>query len=96
MTERIDLRHLRSFVAVAEEGHFGRAATRLGIAQPAVSRHARALETALGAELLVRTSRRTELRTRAAPRSGTPGRCSPRPTGSRARSPPPARALPGG
>jgi DNA-binding transcriptional LysR family regulator len=61
MTDRIDLRHLRSFVAVAEERHFGRAATRLGIAQPAVSRHVRALETALGAELLVRTSRRTEL-----------------------------------
>ena len=55
------LRHVRSFVAVAEELHFGRAAARLGIAQPAVSRHVRALEAAVGATLLERTSRSTEL-----------------------------------
>jgi DNA-binding transcriptional LysR family regulator len=55
------LRHVRSFVAVAEELHFGRAAARLGIAQPAVSRHVRALEDAIGAPLLKRTSRATEL-----------------------------------
>jgi DNA-binding transcriptional LysR family regulator len=53
--------HLRSFVAVAEELHFGRAAQRLGIAQPAVSRHVRALEETLGAPLLIRTSRATSL-----------------------------------
>jgi DNA-binding transcriptional LysR family regulator len=56
-----DLRHLRSFLAVVEERHFGRAAQRLGIAQPAVSRHVRALEAALGSPLLVRTSRSTDL-----------------------------------
>jgi DNA-binding transcriptional LysR family regulator len=55
------LRHVRSFVAVAEELHFGRAAARLGLAQPAVSRHVRALEEAVGAPLLERTSRATEL-----------------------------------
>jgi len=55
------LRHVRSFVAVAEELHFGRAAARLGIAQPAVSRHVRALEDVIGAPLLKRTSRSTEL-----------------------------------
>jgi DNA-binding transcriptional LysR family regulator len=55
------LRHVRSFVAVAEELHFGRAAARLGIAQPAVSRHVRALEEVVGAPLFERTSRSTEL-----------------------------------
>jgi DNA-binding transcriptional LysR family regulator len=55
------LRHVRSFVAVAEELHFGRAAARLGIAQPAVSRHVRALEEVVGAPLLERTSRSTAL-----------------------------------
>jgi LysR family transcriptional regulator, benzoate and cis,cis-muconate-responsive activator of ben and cat genes len=55
------LRHVRSFVAVAEELHFGRAAARLGIAQPAVSRHVRALEAVIGTPLLERTSRFTTL-----------------------------------
>jgi DNA-binding transcriptional LysR family regulator len=57
----VELRHLRSFVAVADERHFGRAAARLGIAQPVVSRHVRTLEDALGAPLLVRTARETRL-----------------------------------
>ncbi len=57
----LELQHLRSFIAVAEERHFGRAALRLGLSQPQVSRHVRALEEALGVALLTRTSRRTDL-----------------------------------
>jgi DNA-binding transcriptional LysR family regulator len=57
----VELRHLRSFVAVAEESHFGRAALRLDLSQPQVSRHVRALEDALGVTLLTRTSRQTAL-----------------------------------
>jgi DNA-binding transcriptional LysR family regulator len=57
----MDLDQLRAFVTVAEELHFGRAALRLGISQPQVSRRVRALEDALALELFVRTPRRTAL-----------------------------------
>jgi DNA-binding transcriptional LysR family regulator len=57
----VDTRLLRAFVAVAEDGHITRAADRLTLAQPALSKQLRRLEHLLGAELFVRGSRGTTL-----------------------------------
>jgi DNA-binding transcriptional LysR family regulator len=50
----LDLRALRYFVAVAEDGTIGRAAARLGVAQPAISRQLKLLESAIGSDLVSR------------------------------------------
>jgi acetyl esterase/lipase len=57
----IELRHLRAFVAVAEELNFGRAASRLYLSQPALSRQIRSLERQVGCDLLRRSTHGVEL-----------------------------------
>ena len=70
-TDAVELRHLRAFVTVAEELNFGRAADRLHISQPALSRQVSSLEKLVGTELLRRSTHKVEL---------TPRRGAPRPS----------------
>src|SRR3954463_11664826 len=57
MWESVELRHLRTFLVVADELHFGRAADRLRVSQSRVSQLIRTLETIVGEPLFVRPSR---------------------------------------
>jgi len=61
MDQPVEMRELVHFVALAEDMHFSRAAERLGIAQPALSREISRLERRMGVQLFERTSRRVSL-----------------------------------
>lgn len=57
----LELRHLHAFIAIAEERHFGKAARRLRVAQPALSQQLQRMEALLSVKLFKRTSRNVEL-----------------------------------
>lgn len=57
----MDFRHLESFLAIADELHFGRAAARLHLTQPSLSQQLQRLERGLGVELVARTSHEVRL-----------------------------------
>lgn len=75
MLAQLDLRLLRCYVVVAEERHFGRAARRLGLGQPAVSKIIRAFERQMGVPLLVRDKSRGVELTAAGQIALAEGRC---------------------
>ena len=57
----MELRHLRYFIAVGEEEHFGRAAERVRVAQPALTRQIQQLEAEMGYALFERLKRGVRL-----------------------------------
>jgi len=57
----VDIKHIRAFLVMAEELHFGRAAVRLHMSQPPLSRLIHSLESSLGAQLFYRTTRTVNL-----------------------------------
>jgi|GEM_PF-16290 len=61
MESKMEFRHLVSFLAIADELHFGRAAARLHLAQPSLSQQLQRLERDLGVELVSRTSHEVKL-----------------------------------
>jgi len=57
----VELRHLRAFVAIADQGHYGRAAASLRVTQPAITQRIQVLERELGVQLLRRNAREVRL-----------------------------------